>query len=78
VARGFESKSVAEQQEAARDERRVLTEPAVSPRRRTLELARADLLRRLAGDGKPAYHEMLRRSLVAVEEELSRLPEPSG
>jgi hypothetical protein len=77
LARGFESKSVADQQEAAQQERRPPAEPTVSPRRRTLELARSDLLRRLAGDGKPAYQEMLRRSLAAVEEELKKL-EPSG
>ena len=45
VARGFESKSVADQQESAQDKRKG-SDPPVA-RRRTLELARVDVQRRL-------------------------------
>ena len=51
MARGFESKSVADQQESAQAEpapRDKATEPARAARRkRRLELSRADVLRRL-------------------------------
>ena len=72
MARGFDSKSVADQQEAAQNRRAPRTEPPVSPRRRSLELARADLLKRLQTASGP-YEQMLRRSLTAVEDELARL-----
>jgi hypothetical protein len=72
MARGFDSKSVADQQEAAQDRRPPRTEPPVDPQRRKLELARADLARRLEAARGP-YEEMLRRSLAAIEEELARL-----
>ena len=72
MARGFDSKSVADQQEEAQNKRAPRTEPPVDPHRRKLELARADLRRRLeAASG--SYEEMLRRSLAALEDELSRL-----
>jgi hypothetical protein len=69
VARGFDSKSVADQQEAALNKRPPRTDPPVDPHRRKLELARADLLRRLES-ATGSYAEMLRRSLEAVEKEL--------
>lgn len=69
MARGFDSKSVADQQEAALNKRPPRTDPPVDPQRRKLELARADLLRRLETASGP-YAEMLRRSLAAVEKEL--------
>ena len=72
MARGFDSKSVADQQEAALNKRPPRTDPPVDPRRRKLELARADLLRRLE-TASGAYGDMLRRSLAAVDEELSGL-----
>jgi len=72
MARGFDSKSVADQQEAAQNRRPPRTEPPVDPRRRKLELARADLAKRLETASGP-YGEMLRRSLTAVDEELARL-----
>ena len=71
MARGFDSKSVADQQEEAQNRRAPRTEPVVSARRQKLELTKADLLRRLQGASGP-YEEMLRRSLAAVEEELVR------
>jgi hypothetical protein len=72
MARGFDSKSVADQQEAAQNRRPPRTEPPVDPRRRKLELARADLAKRLETASGP-YGEMLRQSLKVVDEQLSRL-----
>jgi hypothetical protein len=72
MARGFDSKSVADQQEAAQNRRPPRTEPPVDPRRRKLELARVDVMRQLE-TAKGPYEEMLRRSLAALEEELARL-----
>jgi hypothetical protein len=72
MARGFDSKSVADQQEDAQNRRPPRTEPPVDPRRRKLELARADVVRRLEG-ATGAYEAMLRRSLAALDEELQRL-----
>jgi hypothetical protein len=71
MARGFDSKSVADQQEAAQNKRARRTDAPVSAHRRKLELTKADLLRRLLG-ASGLYEEMLRRSLAAVEEELAR------
>jgi hypothetical protein len=72
MARGFDSKSVADQQEAAQNKRPPRTDPPIDPRRRKLELARADLAKRLETASGP-YQEMLRCSLAAVDEELARL-----
>ena len=72
MARGFESKSVADQQEAAQEKRKTV-EPQPA-RRRTLELARVDVLRRIETAGSDSYREMLKRTLVALDKELSELP----
>jgi len=72
VARGFESKSVADQQESAQDKRKGAEPPAV--RRRTLELARVDVQRRLEAAGSDSYREMLKRTLAALDKELVELP----
>jgi hypothetical protein len=69
VARGFESKAVADQQESAQDKRKA-AEPRPA-RRRTLELARVDVMRRLEGAGSDSYKEMLKRTLTALEKELA-------
>jgi hypothetical protein len=78
VARGFESKSVADQQEAALSgPRRSGVDAEVDPvralRRRTLELARADVMKRLETAEAPAHREMLQRALAAAEAELAKL-----
>ena len=74
MARGFESKSVADQQEAAQAARpsRSLPDgdPAVLARRRRLELARVDVLAHLARAHAEAHREVLRRALAALDEEL--------
>jgi hypothetical protein len=71
VARGFESKSVADQQEAAFGLRREPATPPVDPvraaRRRTLELARADVARRLELAQAPAHREGLEKALAALD-----------
>ena len=77
MARGFESKSVADQQEsaAARVTRRAgpPIDPVLAARRSRLELARADVLRRLAGVSVPAHRQMLERALRALDDDLAAL-----
>ena len=74
MARGFESKSVTDQQESAFDEPGAQCEPGPPPKKRKLELARADLLNRLeaAGDNE-RYRKMLQTALAAVDKELAGL-----
>ena len=72
MARGFDSKSVTDQQEEmlrAR-ERTDDAQPRPSPRRRTLELARHDLLRRL--EAAPETHKEALRTALADLDELIR------
>ncbi len=77
MARGFESKSVADQQESAqaRVPRRpgALIDPALAARKRRLELARADVERRLATASVPAHRQMLERALRALTDDLGSL-----
>ena len=79
MARGFDSKSVSDQQEELerRRERRQQGEPqkpVVSARRRQLELARVDLVRRLeTASGR--YRETLQATLEALDAQLAKLPE---
>jgi hypothetical protein len=73
MARGFESKSVTDQQESAFDESVPRGEPGPPPRRRNLELARADLLNRIEAAGNDRYREMLGKALAAVDKELATL-----
>jgi len=77
MARGFESKSVAAQQELADapspEELAAEEEAGLRRRRRRLELSRADVQRRLeAAQAKP-HREMLRRALDALDEEIASL-----
>jgi len=77
MARGFESKSVADQQEAAaaaeqrRDDEAPEIDPARKLKRRRLELARSDVLQRLEAAHAPAHREMLERALAALERDLA-------
>jgi hypothetical protein len=78
MARGFESKSVADQQEESQRERpeREGAEARDSARlakRRTLELARADVLKKLETVTADAHKEMLKRALAAVDKDLAAL-----
>jgi hypothetical protein len=79
MARGFESKAVADQQETAQARRgtRPSPRPAVDPRRsarkRRLELARIDVERQLASASAPAYRQMLERALRALVQDIQSL-----
>jgi hypothetical protein len=78
MARGFESKSVADQQESAQDKsaRRGHSDepdPAVILKRRQLELAKTDIKHQLEAARAEPHKEMLRRALAAVEKELGKL-----
>ena len=76
MARGFESKSVADQQEsaqAARRPRRAEVDPAVQLKRKKLELAKADIRNRMDSARAEGHREMLRRALAAVDKELAGL-----
>ena len=77
MARGFESKSVADQQESAFEDKRAgrpSSDPALLAKRRKLELSRANVLQQLERAAAPAHKEMLRRALEAVDAELQGLP----
>jgi hypothetical protein len=73
MARGFESKSVSDQQEAAFEGTAARGEPGPPPKRRKLELARADLVHRMETAGNDRYREMLERALADVDKELASL-----
>jgi hypothetical protein len=76
MARGFDSKAVSDQQEEdqRRREAQGTQKPLISPRRRQLELARVDLLRRLEAAPEP-HKERLQQALAALDEELARQAE---
>ena len=77
MARGFESKSVADQQETAhagpvtRDDGQ--RDPVRLARLRVLQLSRADVLQHLETAHAPAHRETLERALAALDAEISRL-----
>lgn len=77
MARGFESKAVADQQEAAQapplSSDDTVPDPLLLARRRRLELSRADVVRHLADAHATAYRQMLERALRALDDELSSL-----
>jgi hypothetical protein len=77
MARGFESKSVSDQQEA-KDWVRVQTgprgEPGAIARKRRLELSRADILRQLESAKVEAHRKMLDQALAALDQQIADLP----
>ena len=78
MARGWESKSVEEQQSefkrASEDERRQARERGEKQKeRRALELKRARVLEQLGRSPNPRYTEMLRKELRQLEAELAQL-----
>jgi hypothetical protein len=77
MARGFESKSVADQQEAVKEAAPApdepLPDPALLGKKRRLELARADVTRRLAAAHAEAHRQMLERALRALDDEIASL-----
>lgn len=84
MARGFESKSVADQQAEAEERREAegLREarrnppqmpPAEALRRRGLELARADALHRLEQTHDERYRAMLQKALADLDQQMSQV-----
>jgi hypothetical protein len=76
MARGFESKAVADQQAEAENRRAArpaVGDDPVGPRRRGLELARADALHRIEQSTDERYRAMLRRALADLDAQLSAL-----
>jgi hypothetical protein len=76
MARGFESKSVADQQEQAESRSTGIREdvdPVVLTKRRKLELARVDVLRQIDAAHAQPHREMLKRALSALDKDLASL-----
>jgi hypothetical protein len=77
MARGFESKAVADQQESRSEPRPrdapVEIDAARLSRRRTLELSRADVRQRLATAQAKGHRQMLERALAALDAEIASL-----
>jgi hypothetical protein len=77
MARGFESKSVADQQESRSSPRAPREPGTIDPvrvaRLRKLELSRADVLRRLATAQSPGHRQMLDRAKAALDAEIAAL-----
>ncbi len=71
MARGFESKSVADAQEAMQSEKPVRSD-VVSPDQKRLQLARADVEQRLRTATSAPHREMLQRALTAIQADLAR------
>jgi hypothetical protein len=77
MARGFESKAVADQQEGAQAPPPApdgaVADPLLLAKRRRLELSRADIVRHLADAHAAAHRQILERALRALDDELSSL-----
>jgi hypothetical protein len=71
MARGFESKSVADAQEALQAGNPVRGD-VVSPDQKRLQLARADVAQRLKTATNSAHREMLERALKAIDEQAAK------
>jgi hypothetical protein len=78
MARGFDSKSVSDQQEEMERRRDPAPpRPTWSPRRRSLELARSDLQRRMAAVPEP-HRPRLQLALDEIERQLAAIPDPTA
>ncbi len=79
MARGWDSKAVEEQIEAAQTEKQSSGEPnsaadaARKRERQNVELARKRLLHRLEAADNPAYQKLLRDSLAELDARLAAL-----
>jgi hypothetical protein len=77
MARGFESKSVADQQAEAEDRRApreaAPRDPAMAPRRRRLELARADAMHRLEQATDQRYRAMLETAVADLDRQIGEM-----
>lgn len=81
MARGFESKAVSDQQEEAQRGKRAsgpAGDATALRARRTLELARVDVQRRLAHAPAGALRQTLQRALDELERQLAALPGSPG
>ncbi len=80
MARGWDSKAVEEQIEAAHTETKTSTQPATAEQaarkreRQNLDLARKRLLHRMeSSGGNPAYEKLLRDALAELDARLAKL-----
>ena len=76
MARGFESKSVADQQELAAGplrERVEVGDPVVVVKRRKLEMALVEIRHQLGAAHAEAHREMLRRAETSLQKDLRAL-----
>jgi hypothetical protein len=79
MARGFESKAVADQQDSAqqpgplRDDDEQHPDTALLARRRRLEMSVVDIKRRLGVAHADAHRQMLERALRALDDEIASL-----
>jgi len=78
MARGWESKSVEQQQEEASAQkvhRQPLTPEQITRenRRKGLELSRHRMMQQMEATSNPKYREMLERALADLDNELNRL-----
>jgi hypothetical protein len=71
MARGFESKAVADAQEAMQVERPARAD-MVSRDEKRLQLARADVEQRLRTATSAPHREMLQRALKAIQDQAKR------
>ena len=71
MARGFESKSVADAQEAMQADKPVRGD-VVSPDQKRLQLARADVEQRLRTATSAPHRQMLERALAALDEQAGK------
>jgi molecular chaperone GrpE (heat shock protein) len=85
VARGWESKSVEAQMEAAEDRaslanRRALADEEIrlQRERESLELSRTRVLQDIASAANPRYREVLERSLGFLDDKLKALAAAKG
>ena len=83
MARGWESKAVEAQIEAAEDSAEARSKGRLTPaqvellrHRESLLLSRTRVLQELQSTGKERYRRMLREMLEHLERELAKLPEP--
>jgi hypothetical protein len=79
VARGWESKSIEQQQEEARSApppKRPLTpeQREAESRKAGLELSRNRILAQMRAATNPRYQKTLEQALAAIEEQLNQLP----
>ena len=78
VARGWESKSVEQQQDDARSISEL--KPRLTPEQRKIEsrkeglkLSRSRILEQIQSAGNPRYRQILEQTLAAIDEQIAKL-----